>query len=140
MILIAAVDRRGGLLFNHRRQSQDSVLREKILEQSRGSRLWMNAYSAKQFSDTEEILVDEDFLKKAGPGEYCFAEDQSCAPVLDRIEAVILFCWNRDYPADFFFDLDLRDGMWTLSGTERFAGSSHEEITKEVYQRVSEEV
>ena len=31
MIIIAAVDDRNGMMFNHRRQSQDKVLREKIL-------------------------------------------------------------------------------------------------------------
>ena len=49
MILIACVDDRGGIAFNHRRQSSDSVVRNRILELTAGSRLWMNEYSAKQF-------------------------------------------------------------------------------------------
>lgn len=42
MILIACVDDRAGIAFNHRRQSSDSVVRDRILELTAGSRLWMN--------------------------------------------------------------------------------------------------
>ena len=49
MIIIAAVDDRNGMMFNHRRQSQDKVLREKILSLTAGKLLWMDHYSAKQF-------------------------------------------------------------------------------------------
>ncbi len=51
----------------------------------------------------------------------------------DRIEKVILFKWNRNYPADTFFSLDLSG--YTLEKTEDFAGNSHEKITKEIYRR-----
>ncbi len=135
MIIITAVGDRNGMMFNHRRQSQDRILREKILEMTAGKKLWMNAYSAKQFEDGAAITVDEKFLEKAKRGDYCFVENQPCAPVQDRIESVVLFHWNRAYPGDFFFDLDLSDGTWRMkmSETEEFPGSSHEKITKEVY-------
>ncbi len=135
MIILAAVDESSGMMFNHRRQSQDRVLREKILCMTAGKKLWMNAYSAKQFEKDAQITVAEDFLSRAGRGEYCFVEDELLSPYLDRIETVVLFHWNRTYPGDFFFDLDLSDGSWRLEEgeTEEFAGSSHEKITKEVY-------
>ena len=50
MIIIASVDDNMGMMFNHRRQSQDRVLREHILEATKDGKLWMNHYSAKQFS------------------------------------------------------------------------------------------
>ena len=70
MILIVCVDDHNGMMFNHRRQSQDRVLRADILELTDGKKLWMNAYSRKQFaeSDAEKILVDETFLDAAGDG------------------------------------------------------------------------
>ena len=49
MILIVAVDDRNGMTFNHRRQSQDKRLRERILSMTKNGKLWMNAYSHKQF-------------------------------------------------------------------------------------------
>ncbi len=137
MILLTVVDKRGGMLFNHRRQSQDSALREDILKLAEGKKLWMNGYSAKQFPDDKGISVDEAFLEKAKEQDYCFVEDQHCAPFEDRLKSVILYHWNREYPGDFFFDLDLKDGKWKLAETENFAGSSHEEITREVFRRVS---
>lgn len=67
MILIVCVDDHNGMMFNHRRQSQDRVLRADILELTGGKKLWMNAYSRKQFaeSDAEKIRVDEMFLDVA---------------------------------------------------------------------------
>ena len=53
MILIVAVDDRNGMTFNHRRQSQDKRLRERILSITKKGKLWMNAYSHKQFVDFE---------------------------------------------------------------------------------------
>lgn len=137
MILIVAVDDRNGMMFNQRRQSQDKVLREKILSLVCGRKLWMNAYSHKQFgvsAGEDQIQEDERFLEKAGDGEYCFVENVAISPFRNRIEKVVLFKWNRAYPGDFFFDIDLRDGTWALKGTEDFIGSSHEKMTMEVYE------
>ena len=54
MNVMVAVDDNGGMLFDGRRQSQDSALREYILNISKGSFLWMNQYSLSQFG-TEVI-------------------------------------------------------------------------------------
>ncbi len=139
MILIAAVDDRYGMLFHERRQSQDRKVRERILALSRGSRLWISQYTAKQFTpeekDSAELCADDAFLSKAAPGEFCFVENVHAAPYAERIERVILFKWNRSYPGDFFFDIDLADGSWKLSSAEEFSGFSHEKITMEVYVR-----
>ena len=51
MKLILFLDARGGMLFNHRRQSQDRYAREYILKMTEGARLLMNPYSAKQFKE-----------------------------------------------------------------------------------------
>ena len=138
MNIIAVIDDGGGLMFNHRRQSQDRVLRERILNLSDGSRLWMYAYTRKQFDSAEpdRISVDEDFLEKARNGDFCFVENVPLLPVLSRVERVILFRWNRAYPSDFRFDVDVSAPPWTLTTMEEFPGFSHEKITMEVYDRV----
>ncbi|MBU5625671.1 ribonuclease Z [Oscillibacter sp. MSJ-2] len=133
MILIACVDDNNGMLFHARRQSRDRMLRARILRRCAGRRLWMNAYSQGQFPAGAEITVHEDCLSLAGEGEFCFVEDQDVRPVADRVEQVILYRWNRVYPADVFFSLSL-DG-WNLTCREEFAGSSHQRITEEVYVR-----
>lgn len=132
MILIVCVDNKNGMLFNRRRQSQDRMLRVRILEMTARSRLWMNAYSAKQFDESApQITVAEDFLSRAASGEYCFLENTDPSPCLDRLEQVILYRWNRDYPADVRFTLDLSG--FRLRQRVDFAGSSHEKITEEIY-------
>ena len=113
MKIIVCVDNQNGMMFNHRRQSQDRVLRKRILELTGGKKLWMNAYSQKQFlqvngnmskeqeqsgqlGQSGQIQADEAFLEKAGPREYCFVEDKDVVPDESRIEDVILCHWNRD--------------------------------------------
>lgn len=136
---MVTVDDRNGMMFNRRRQSQDRVLRQKILALSVGSRLLMNHYSEKQFledvPEPGQLLADDSFMDMACPGDYCFVENVSCKPYENQIEKLILFKWNRKYPGDFFFDLDLKDGTWELTGTEDFPGSSHEKITMEIYEK-----
>lgn len=137
MIIILAVDDKGGMLFNGRRQSQDRVLKERILNMTKDSCLWMNQYTAKLFATMDNIqnlAVDEEFLTKAGSGEYCFIENVPTAPYLDKIEKVILYKWNRTYPGDLYFDIDLSERSWKLETTEEFQGSSHERITEEIYR------
>ena len=144
MKIIVCVDNQNGMMFNHRRQSQDRVLRKRSLALTGGKKLWMNAYSQKQFlqvngnmskeqEQSGQIQADEAFLEKAGPGEDCFVENKIIVPYESRIEEVILCHWNRDYPADMYFKMDL--GSWKLAETQEYAGSSHEKITEERYVR-----
>ena len=132
MILIACVDDNLGMLFNNRRQSMDRVLRARLLKLCSTHKLWMNAYSRGQFDETfEGITVDEDFMAKAGSGDYCFNENCSAAEYVNKFEKIILYKWNRVYPADLYFDIDLSN--WRLEQSRDFAGSSHDKITEEIY-------
>jgi len=134
MIAVICIDDRGGMLFNRRRQSQDRLLRADLLAEAAGRPLWMNGYSLRQFpSPPPNLRPAEDFLDRAGPGELCFVETVDPAPWRERMEGVILYRWNRTYPADLRLTLSLEG--WTLERREEFAGSSHEKITKEVYRR-----
>ncbi len=122
------------MLFNHRRLSHDRRVCEKILDYSNEKELWMNAYSRKLFTDLTDInsiQVDEEFLDKSQ--SICFVENQDITPYLPKIDTLVLFQWNRDYPADFFFTVDL--SQWNLISTEDFEGTSHEKITMEVYKK-----
>ena len=134
MIAAVCIDDRGGMLFNHRRQSQDRLLREDLLAEAAGRPLWMHSYSLRQFpAPPPNLCMDEEFLDRAGPGELCFVETVDPAPWRERMEGVILYRWNRTYPADLRLTLSLEG--WSLERREIFAGSSHEKIIKEVYRR-----
>lgn len=138
MIIIACVDERNGMMFNRRRQSRDSAVCGDILRECGEKKLYMNAYSGKLFGDVEDknIRISEDFLKEAGEEDACFIEDIQISGFENEIRTVILYQWNRRYPADRYFPMDLSDGSWEIQRTEELKGSSHEKITKEVYERV----
>ena len=135
MIIVACLDDKGGMMFNHRRQSQDRVLRTHLLELAAGHSIWMSQYSAGQFdaAQTQNINVDDAFLEKAGHSDYCFIESSVQGVEVADVERVILFKWNRIYPADAYFDFSLAG--WTLTASQEFEGSSHDKITMEVYEK-----
>ena len=137
MIIIACVDDNLGMMFNHRRQSQDQVFRERVLAVTKGYKLWMNHFSAKQFAESNapQINVAESFMSEAGNGEYCFVEDCDVTSYLRSVEKVVLYRWNRRYPSDQAFTINLSSGEWKLIHMEDFAGSSHKRITEEIYTR-----
>lgn len=130
MRIIVCVDENGGMMFNKRRQSRDRLLIADVTELTAGHNLCMNAYSSQLF-DRRDISVDEEFLSKAQSLDFCFVENQSVQPYLDEVGEVVLYRWNRKYPADFYFDVDL--STWIITDKEEFPGSSHEKITREIY-------
>lgn len=134
MKIIVCIDKANGMMFNGRRQSQDKELRRKVMELCNGTALWMNAYSAKQFTDGEPIHVAADYLAQAKAGEYCFIEDGQLPPT-EHIEAVYRFQWNRKYPSDVTFDLDLQGAGFKRAEKQEFVGTSHEKITLEMFER-----
>ena len=133
MKLILFLDTRGGMLFNHRRQSQDRYAREYILKMTAGSRLLMNPYSAKQFKEGD-FDVTETPQRDAGENDFVLIENLPVS--LLGVGEVILFLWNESYPHDVAFDRGLlaKEGF-SLVISEDFAGYSHEKITVERYRR-----
>lgn len=133
MIAIVCLDERKGMLFNKRRQSRDRAVTERIETLTKGKRLWISPFSEKLFVDKENLAVAEDFLERAGEGEFCFVENCGLAQAADRIEKLMVFWWGRHYPSDLRLDLCLED--WKKTEEETFAGHSHEKIIREVYVR-----
>lgn len=133
MRVILCVDDCGGMCFARRRQSQDRVLRERILQLTAGARLWMSPYSAKQFGQQPGISAAEDFLDRSGEDDWCFVETADLTPWADRIRTLVLYRWNRRYPSDLQFPEPLFSGRWHLESSCEFAGFSHQAITEEVY-------
>lgn len=144
MNIILCVDENMGMLFNKRRQSRDKKVMEDIIQMA--DTLWIHPFSEKLFqengmqkvyeNDTKQILTDEKFLEKALSGQYCFVENQELMLYSNDIEQIVLYCWNRKYPSDFKLDLDL--SKWEQQSVTEFAGSSHEKITKIVYEKAGE--
>lgn len=132
MNIIVCLDDNQGMLFNKRRQSRDRKVLEDIFSLTKN--LWINSFSEKLFAESDVTTnVDEEFLSKAGKGEFCFVENEKIMPYINRIEQIIVYRWNRKYPADVRFDASLQD--WKLVGQKEFSGKSHEKITREIYVR-----
>ena len=134
MKLILFLDERGGMLFNHRRQSQDRKAREYILSMAKGKRLLMNPYSAKQFGDCDAITVTETPARDAENEDFVLIENLPVS--LSGVNEVVLILWNALYPSDVSFDVASlgREGF-ALQKSEEFVGYSHEKITVEFYRR-----
>ena len=147
MKVFIPVDDSNGLMFNNRRQSKDERLREYITKKCDGNLIWMNSYSAKQFEEDaffdengKELLiyksVYEDFLELAKENDYCFVENSSLAQFEEKIDEIYLCKWNRRYPGDTFFDIDLTNGKWQMDSVDEFPGKSHEKIVVERWKRI----
>ncbi len=128
MKLIVCLDDNNGMMFNKRRQSRDRVLIENVLEYCNGEKLYVNEYSSKLFPENSVEICEN--LEKLEKG-YFFAENFTVNE--EDVEEIIVYKWNRLYPADTYFNIDFAG--WNLTETIDFEGSSHEKITREFYVR-----
>ena len=130
MTVYVCLDDRNGMLFNKRRQSRD----EKVLEDIRNSipgNLTIDPFSEKLIREAGiPYVLAEDILPEEA---HFFLENWPASEVMLAASTLVIYRWNRHYPADVRFDADLT-GL-TLQSTEEFPGKSHEIITKEVYTR-----
>ena len=133
MNLIICLDEQGGMSFFGKRQSMDAAMRNKALELAGEEPIWMDAYSAGQFTEhSDRICVDEDYLQNAPRNAWCFVE--RIQPDLSHVDKLAIFRWNRLYPSDKKFTIDLAQIGAKLCSREDFVGTSHSNITLEVYQ------
>ena len=138
MNIIICLDDKNGIMFNKRRQSQDRILRANIKEVVKNKTLFMNEYSYKLYKDIDDgnIKVCDDFLNNCTNDDFCLVEDKLLNNYIDKINTITIYKWNRLYPADLYFDINLNTEHWQLINTEDFQGSSHDKITKETYRRI----
>ena len=124
MEVIACVDDNYGLMFNKRRQSRDCIVTDHILQGLRNRCLYMAGYSAQLFAEMNQnrIIVKSDFLECAGPEDCCFVENSRLLPYEGKMNRIILYRWNRKYPADLYFDIPLTEHGWRLNESIDFPG------------------
>lgn len=130
MKLIVCIDDRMGMAFNKRRQSRDRMLIEDLVHHVGNAPLYVTPYTAKLFEGhTLDLRVTDSPLLDAKGNDYCFTELDTPSHDTD-ISELTVYRWNRHYPSDTVFPLDL--SRFTLISSSEFVGSSHEKITKEV--------
>ena len=129
MILVLCVDDEMGMAFNGRRQSRDKAVYRDIIEMAGGKRIRMSERSLKLFEDFDGVFCAG--LKDSDEDELCFVEFEPVEKLAEFAEKVILYRWNRRYPADLYCSIPLEN--WAKAETLEFPGNSHELITREVY-------
>lgn len=132
MNLIVCLDDNNGMMFHHRRLSQDKEIRKDIYKYCH--KLIMNEYSYQMFSKDDpiiEIIISEDIIETDIDQ---FIEDKSLKEYEKKINRLIIYYWNRKYPSDLQFDIDLTTHQWKLVSQEDIIGKSHENITKKIYK------
>lgn len=138
MKIIVCVDNDMGMMFNHRRQSRDSVLCEYLLNQYGKEKICMTEYSSKIFERKDSIIIKDNVTENINSKDYFFIEDANILDGMskediDKIDEIIMCLWNRDYPSDRKFNLDI--SMYRLEKETDIVGNSHDRITIKEYRR-----
>ncbi|MBQ7354654.1 MAG: ribonuclease Z [Clostridia bacterium] len=136
MVVIVCLDDREGMMFNGRRQSRDRVLLADVAAMTRGVCLRAAPCSEKLLREHGlSPVIGEDFLSVAEEGDWCFLEDRGLSSYRDKLERLVIYRWNRHYPGDLFWDLEPGEAGLRLTQRTEFVGSSHETITKEIFEK-----
>lgn len=128
MIGIVCLDQKNGMYFNERRQSRDRYVIRDILDMTKDSTLYIDAYSEELFrGKTDNYIISKGYFDECSEEDYCFVENH----ILDQSSTnkLIVYRWDKSYPSDHKLDLS----NWKLASTMEFMGYSHDKITKEVY-------
>ena len=135
MIIIACVDNDMGMSFNNRRLSKDKVVTKHIIDLVSNKKIWINNFSKDLFEDynLDNLIIDDEFINKIGENDYCFIENIVPTEIEDKADKIIIYNWNRKYPADLYFNINLEN--WILEEETDFIGNSHDKITQKIYIR-----
>ena len=133
MKLIVCLDDKNGMMFNDRRQSRDRLLIENLEQYVGGETLYLMPYSEPLFINRQiSYRVTEDPIADARDAYY-FVETVDPVLYKEMITEIVIYRWNRHYPSDLWFTLDIDD--YHLTESMDFVGSSHEKITREVWKK-----
>lgn len=136
MKVVVCIAENGGILFGGRRVSRDKILIEDFLRLASSGVIFISDFSLKLFEESPaSLIVSTNPLEAADDGDFAFVEDKSISEFKDKIEEIIIYKWNRDYPADFFLDIDPKSEKMTLKEVYEFEGKSHKKITRERWER-----
>ena len=131
MILITCVDNNNGMLFNNRRVSRDRKVIEDIRKFVGDCEILITDFSEELFIEDENVRAINVIEKQEE--KFYFLENVQPSTIEDKIEKIVLYNWNVDYPADMYFDINLKE--WKLESEYEFEGFSHEKITRKIYIR-----
>ena len=135
LTIYACLDDRDGMLFNKRRQSRDAAVLEDIRTGLPGS-LTILPFSEKLIRAAEIpcSIVQQEPAPDSQELHF-FAEAPVSPELLQEAGMLVIYRWNRHYPADTRWEGAPAEYGFQLTQTTEFPGRSHETITKEVYTK-----
>lgn len=128
MILITCIDNSNGIMFNKRRVSKDALLIERLKGITKENKIYVSEYSKTLFDGFDNLVLSIEDLTN---NDFYFLEDEDYTGNIDKI---IIYKWNRDYPADKYFEIDLSN--FKKVSKEEIIGNSHKKITLTVFRRI----
>ena len=128
LIVAICLDDGGGMLFGGQRQSRDRVLTAELCASTNG-KIYITSFSSAIFKEhRERVEIVDDPFNDAPDGATLFIENIDISPDEDRVAEILLYKWNRKYPADKWIDIDL--SSYRIISKRIFVGSSHDKITR----------
>ncbi len=134
MKICVCIDDDMGISFNRRRQSKDRELILRLCSLAGGSCIFIKEYSAPLFKEAEGICIKitDDFSEARADG-ICFVECEDASVYAKAADSFIIYRWNRRYPSDVKLSSSPSSLGFTLSEKHDFKGSSHDNITEEIW-------
>lgn len=133
MKIIVCLDDLQGMAFGGKRQSRDRVVTADIATTTKGKKLYADEYSLPLLREGGAECESADSCNCFGKEDYLFLEIRSPAEYVKSAEEIVVYRWNRRYPADIFFGIELLAEGFKLCEVEDIVGYSHEKISKEIY-------
>ena len=135
MTTFITVSDNGGRMFNRRRQTSDKSVISDVEKIVGDGYLYVSMYSAPLFDESNiSVIASSAPYESSAVGDFVFAEDVSDVPK-DRLSTLVIYRWNRSYPADTYLTFDPKNEGFTLISSLDFEGSSHKKITREIWKR-----
>lgn len=134
MHIISFVDKYNGTMFDGRRQTKDRLLIDYIKCLTQNNKLWCSTYSGSLFeTKPENLVIDDEFLSKAGIDDFCIIEGQSIQLYLDKIKTIRLYRWNKKYPSTESFSVDNLIDLENVYNIDLFLEGTHKCIKEEIW-------
>lgn len=139
MTLIITVDECFGLAFGGRRQSRDRELTRDAVRLACGRRIIAKEYSRPLFEeageDTKNVIFADEPTRVAEKDDVVLLELGVSAEDLFGADELVVYNWNRRYPATSRLDTELVERDFIPVKTLEFKGNSHEKLTRVEYTR-----
>lgn len=130
MKLVVCLDDNFGILFNNRRQSSDVVQREDFKKIVLDKKVYLSEYSYDLYKDMDlnfEVISEETEISE---DSFFIYEGEFLEKILENVDEIILYFWNRVYPADT--DFEIPTGFKEIESFD-FVGNSHDKISRKLY-------